>query len=125
MGRIYLESFCFAVNSLLTESDKVQKRAREEIQALALPVENQTPRQMYLRLLRDTVAGISLAGSEQSLIPDPENPEILNRIPLNMNLRKLGQDWPCLGMTAIGINRLNNVLESIFTIAADDVPGRY
>ncbi len=79
---------------------------------------------MYMRLLRDSVAGISLAESELTLVEQPGKPGLLHKRKLDIGLRRAGKDWPWLGMTRIGLTRLNNVLQALLTAALREVPGQ-
>jgi hypothetical protein len=76
------------------------------------------PRRLYLDLLKSTLTRIAF--EDESLIP--EDPDLVP-VPLDLELRSIGRDWPVHAETMIGLARLDNVQHAVETVIGENVPG--
>jgi len=74
----------------------------------------------YLDVTRDTVCGLTLRTREQSVDGD-----VSRKRPLNIAARLKGLDWPLIGITMIGQNRLNNIEWALRKVIQEKVPGDF
>lgn len=72
---------------------------------------------MYLELLKRSLTGM-IAES-----PPLDMPWMAPGLPYNPSVRALGADWPSVGETMIGLERLQNIRDCVERVIADDVPG--
>jgi len=49
----------------------------------------------------------------------------MRRLPVNLENRIEGRDWPAVGLTMIGMKRLNQLQECVEDVLADNVPGDF
>ncbi len=76
------------------------------------------PRRLYLELLKSALT--RMAFEDESLIP--EDPDRVP-VPLDLELRSVGRDWPLHAETMIGLARLENVQHAVETVITENVPG--
>src|SRR4051812_30311702 len=79
-----------------------------------------TPRDLYLRLLRDAILGLT--------VPEPQSlkawgAQVAELPPPNLDHRRPGLDWPAEGVSMAGELRLDNVRECVEDVLARGVPG--
>lgn len=55
----------------------------------------------------------------------PSNAMLVTPAPFNVEKRQLGQDWPELAHTMIGMKRLDNLQACIERVVAEDIPGDF
>ena len=80
-------------------------------------------RDAYLDLLKMTLTGLTDVQPTRMKVHEDNSLEV---IPLwNLNIRRVGRDWPNNGYTMVGLNRLDNVQACVEQVLADDVPGDF
>jgi len=74
-----------------------------------LPI--QRPRDFFRRLVFDALG-------KRGIVP-------MRRLPVNLENRIEGWDWPAVGLTMIGVKRLNQLQECVEDVLAHNVPGDF
>jgi len=92
---------------------------------------------LYAELLKKTLTNwihgheewsqVELSGKKAQLVKWllPANAFLVKPSRFDANKRELGQDWPAVAHTMIGIKRLNNLQFCIEQVVADDIPGDF
>jgi hypothetical protein len=76
---------------------------------------------LYLDVVRDTVCGLTLRTQEHSVTPAV----YISKYPLNVAQRIAGEDWPSIGITMIGQNRLINIEWALRFAIANKIAGDF
>ena len=79
---------------------------------------------MYLEMIKSMVSGVVFGEREMSVhgYPGPHKKKV---DPLNVEERKMGQDWAYVGDTMTGYARLDNVRDLITRVIDDNIQGGY
>ena len=84
---------------------------------------------LYLDLLRDTLVGQSIATREFSVkayTGSKDEQSVLRRLrPYNAKTRYLGQDWPFVGLSMIGTQRMNEIEMLLRNVTDDNIQGDF
>ena len=84
---------------------------------------------LYLDLLRDTLVGQSLATRELAVrfyAGSKDQQSVLQRLrPYNANKRYLGLDWPFIGLTMIGTQRMIEIEMLLRNVTDDNIEGDF
>lgn len=76
---------------------------------------------LYLDTIRDTVCGLTLRTREFSVVPGVR----IKKKTLDIESRILGVDWPWIGITMIGQNRLVNIEWALRLVIDTNIPGDF
>jgi hypothetical protein len=78
-------------------------------------------RKAYLEMLAGLLRGVSFGKEERTVLGDGS----YRAIPLNHTMRDDGEDSPYLGVTMVGIKRLENIEELVIATIEKEIPGGY
>merc|ERR1711862_265729 len=78
---------------------------------------------MYLEMMKSAVSGTMFNAAEKSVPIGGKTKQ--GTIPINLEHRKGGKDWPYLGDTMTGWKRLDNVWKLLKSVVDDNIPGDY
>jgi len=81
----------------------------------------QKVQERYLDTLRDTLTGIAFQTTELRVAPGTT----VQTVAFNYDDRKMGKDWPFIGLTMVGVYRLDNIRQALAAVTSQNVPGDF
>jgi O-methyltransferase len=78
-------------------------------------------RTTYLDLLRDTLTGIAFLTTERAVTVGVTT----NDVPMKPESRRVGLDWPRIGISMIGVVRMDNLRSALYDVTKKNIPGDF